>query len=181
LIRTEFDDELNLLELIPCGGKTGILACSNCSAVYGTGDTKRIDDILEKIKGHCEVVFTTSIDSPCDLRLLNYVLPTIEGFESVEFIIVLSCVAGKKSIGHVLKKKKLKIEIINPVKTEDFSIIKSKNHSVKACVFCDECSFPDLNDFCPVASCPAYKKDGPCQNRTSNKCVMNSEIDCVWL
>ena len=139
-------------------------------------DTERIEEVRTLIDGHCEVILSTSVDSPCDQRVLRYLSKTFPQFDEVEVFVALACEAGSRSLGCLVSAM-----VISPLKTESFSIRSIHGKSKSACLFCDECSFPDKSVQCPVSSCPIGKTDGPCQNRTSEGCVVDEGERCVWL
>ena len=176
MIKTTFDSSFDLKAAIPKGTKVGILGCSNCASVYRTGDTEKIDEVRESLKDHCEVILATSIDSPCDQRVLRYLFKTVPNFDEVETFVVLACEAGTRSLGGLIGK-----DVVSPLRTHAFSIRSLDGKSRQACLFCDECSFPNRSCHCPIAACPIKRTDGPCQNRRSNDCVVDDEITCVWL
>lgn len=176
MIKTTFDSSFDLKASIPKGAKVGILGCSSCASVYRTGDTEKIQEVRELLEDHCEVVLSTSVDSPCDQRVLRYLAKTFPQFDSIEVFVVLACEAGTRSLGGLVSAK-----VISPLRTESFSIRSLDGKSKQACLFCDECNFPDKSCQCPVASCPIHKTDGPCQSRTSDRCVADKEQECIWL
>ena len=176
MIKTTFDSSFDLKAAIQKGTKVGILGCSSCASVYRTGDTEKIDEVRELLKDHCEVILATSIDSPCDQRVLRYLFKTLPRFEEVETFVVLACEAGTRSLGGLIGKN-----VVSPVRTHAFSIRSVDGKERQACLFCDECSYPNRSCHCPIAGCPIKRTDGPCQNRLSDNCIVDEKSRCVWL
>jgi hypothetical protein len=182
MIRTEFDDQIDLKKKIPGDATVGIIGCSDCSAVYGTSGSKRIKSIKEELANHCQICFTSSLNAPCDQRGFRLLAKNIDQLCTVDYLIVLACEAGSRSIGDFLQQNGAKKTIIiTPVKTKGFSWIDTKNNSQNACIFCSECTRPERTGNCPVALCPLHRSDGPCQNRQGNSCVLDEGKECAWL
>jgi hypothetical protein len=183
MIKSRIDKSFDYKKAIEKGATAGIIGCSDCASVYQAGDTKTIERVSEELSGHCKIIFKASIDSPCDQRILRYISKTVDGFLGPEYYIVLTCVAGVQSIANFItaSRPRESFRIISPVVTEDFSIISSGGTSYKACIFCSECVFDERSVFCPVANCPINKKDGPCQTRVSDKCVVSESRICSWI
>ena len=179
MIKISFDDSLDLKSAIPAGARVGILGCASCASVFRAGDTEKIEETVALLEGHCDVVVATSIDSPCDQRVARYLATTVSRFDEVEVFVVLACEAGSRSLGALLAKRG--VTLVTPTKTTGFCVIGTDGKTRRACLFCDECRFPDRSRLCPVATCPVGKADGPCQRRTSERCVVDEEMSCVWL
>lgn len=190
MIRTEWRESFDLLKAIEPGSRVGILGCSDCSSVYRTGDTKRIEQTISLIQDHCKVAFATSLGSPCDQRSLRLLLKSRPEFLEVDTIIVLACVAGSSSLADLLVNLAgaTRPRVVSPVATCDFTIIGRDSVSRRACRFCKTCLFSQgeetpghINGLCPVAVCPVGRSDGPCQSRVSDNCVICSDMICSWL
>lgn len=182
MIKTEFDGSFDLKAAIAPGTRVAIIGCANCASVFGTGDTKRIKEVSDQLKDHCSVVVATSVDSPCDQRVLRYLLKTVPRLEEAEILVVLACEAGSRSVGTLLAEQgRSSRTTISPVRTVDFCVMGSNGQPAKACRFCDLCHSTDKERLCPVASCPVARLDGPCQNRLCDDCVVDPSRKCSWL
>jgi len=183
MIKTRLDGNFDYKSAVEKGSTAGIIGCSDCASVYQSGDSKTIEKIRDSLSGHCDIIFAASMDSPCDQRLMRFVSKTVAGFEKPRYYILLTCVAGVQSISNYLSliRPREDFTVISPVATEEFSIISAGGVSHKACVFCRECVFDDRSVFCPVAGCPVNKKDGPCQTRVSDNCVVDKGKACSWI
>lgn len=181
MIVSEFDPAYDLAGRIPAGAKVGIIGCADCAAAYGTGDTKRIEAVAESLAGHARIVFTASLESPCDQRAFRLFSRALDGFDEVEALVVLACEAGARSIGDRLRAEGRKVPVLSPLRTRGFAWTRTDGRAVPACLFCPDCGFPDRNGPCPVAACPAHRRDGPCQERDGDACVADGALRCPWL
>ncbi len=188
MIKTRFDDSIDLLELIPPGAVIGIIACSDCAAAFKTSDTKRIKQICDLFNGRNEILFKLSSGAPCDQRVFRRLAPGAPGFAQASCYIVLACEAGLRSVsGYISEVKKERGEsefsVISPVRTLSYVTVDSCGGDFNACIFCDECRFESKNGPCPVANCPLHKTDGPCQDRGGDLCGYGGAEGrkCSWL
>lgn len=181
MIKTVFIEGFDYAEHIPNGSKIGLIGCSDCAAVFRTADSKTMEAVKEKLLETGEIVFCISLDSPCDQRMLRQAILSIPDFDCAEYIVILACEAGSRSLGTLLLKQNKNIRVISPLKTSGYKIIQTDNTHSVPCVFCDTCLFPDKSTLCPVAECPMHRTDGPCQNRVDKECILDSFRECSWL
>ncbi|MBI4859486.1 MAG: methylenetetrahydrofolate reductase C-terminal domain-containing protein [Candidatus Riflebacteria bacterium] len=182
MIKTIFDSTVDLASLIEPGTPVAILGCSQCASVYKTGDTDRIEEVARSLEGHCPVVVVASIDAPCDQRTLRFLTRTIPRFGECRCFVVLACEAGARSLGTLVSNLDGEPrKVVSPVRTTGFAVIGLDGTSHGACLFCDVCHRPDRGSLCPVAACPMARSDGPCQDRTSEVCVVDPTMRCSWL
>jgi len=175
VIETTFDETFDLRAAVPPGARVGIVGCANCASVYRTGDTERLEQVRHVLADHCDVVLVTSIDAPCDQRVLRYLTKSLPRFADVEVFVVLACEAGCRSLGAIVA-----VPVVTPVRTRGFAVRGLDGGSRQACLFCDDCRFPDRSRACPMAACPVRRADGPCQSRTSSRCVVDETMDCSF-
>lgn len=187
MIKTVFDEKRDLLKEIPAGASIGIIACADCAAAFKTADTRRIEQVKNIFAGRCKTLFTLSVNSPCDQRVLAQFASTVRGFGEADCYIILACEAGRRSAAECIaqaRKSGAGFKIISPVKTVSCVSVDRSGGARKACVFCGECVFAASSAApCPVAGCPINKKDGPCQSRTNEFCVIEGfeSRRCSWL
>jgi hypothetical protein len=186
MIQTRFDDSKDLLKLIGAGAKVGIVACSDCAAAFKTSDTKRVNQICERFSGRNEILFRLSVSSPCDGRVFARLAKTAPRFGEAECYIVLACEAGLRTVSAYIGEAKASsgadFKIVSPVITMSYAMIDADNQPYNACIFCGECRFEGRIGPCPVANCPAHKKEGPCQDRADDFCAHGAERrKCSWL
>ncbi|HOD40364.1 MAG TPA: methylenetetrahydrofolate reductase C-terminal domain-containing protein [Candidatus Wallbacteria bacterium] len=187
MIKTVFDEKLNLLNEIPAGASIGIIACADCAAAFKTADTRRIEQVKKIFGGRNETLFTLSVNSPCDRRVLAQFAAAVRGFDKADCYIILACEAGRRSAAEYIAQRRKSGEdfkIISPVKTVSYVSLDCSGVSHEACVFCGECvRSSSAAAACPVAACPINKKDGPCQSRANDFCVIEGfeSRRCSWL
>lgn len=189
MIKTRFDDSIDLLKLIPPGAGVGIIACADCAAAFKTSDTRRVKQISDLLKDRNDILFKLSAGAPCDQRVFGRLAPGAPGFAEAGCYIVLACEAGLRSVsGYIAEIKKARGEsefkIISPVRTLSCVAVDSRGFDYNACIFCDECRCESKDGGpCPIANCPLHKTDGPCQDRTGDICT-HGGIEgrkCSWL
>lgn len=179
MIHTEWSADKDLKEQIAPGARVGILACSDCAAACGTADTKRLEQVREDLEGHCQVLFSASLESPCDQRGFRLLSRTVEGFDQAEVLVVLACEAGSRSVGDRVKSSA--VTVVAPLATRGFHWTRTDGSKQPACVFCLDCSQPERYGPCPVAVCPVHKPEGPCQQRNGRFCPLDETLVCPWL
>jgi hypothetical protein len=175
MIKTEFIKDFDYSAHIPEGSKIGLIGCSKCAALFKTADTQTMEKVRDFLALSWEVVFTLSIDSPCDQRVFKQISRSVPRFDLPDVYVVLACEAGARSIGGYVKKA------VCPLKTLGYTMISSDNVHHLPCLCCKECLFPDKSMLCPVTVCPLNRTDGPCQNRINDKCIADNLKRCAWL
>lgn len=193
MIKTVLKPGFDPLLEIPAGSRVAILGCASCGAVYGTSDTRRIEEISRLLEGHCDIVFSGTIEAPCDQRALRHFLkdPSCQ-VTSANAVLCLACEAGARSLGSLLESMPGTRIFVNPLETRQFSILRADGKSIRACRFCETCDRPSAAAFCPVAVCPLGRRDGPCQNRPARPesgvtgtsdtvCIVDPDLTCPWM
>lgn len=195
MIRTRLKPGFDPRLEIPAGSKVAILGCASCGAVYGTSDTRRIEELANQLMGHCEIIFAGTVESPCDQRVLRYFIKNSACAVSLaDTVVVMACEAGTRSLGSLLEAMGGRRLIVAPLETLEYTVLGTDGRSTRACLFCDRCDKPPAETLCPVAACPLGRRDGPCQNRPSVPagnirpepvmecaCVVDAQLKCPWM
>lgn len=186
MIRTRFDDSKDLKLAVAPGLKAGIIACSDCAAVFHTSDTRRVRQVCEALEGRNEILFRLSVSSPCDGRVFARMAATAPRFLDADCYIVLACEAGLRVISSYIRGSRGagggEFRIVSPVVTMGYAMVDPEGRPHASCIFCPECGFAGGEGPCPVAGCPAHKPEGPCQDRQGDICPYGAERrKCSWL
>lgn len=182
MIVTSFDDGIDLADRIPAGATVGLIGCAGCASACGTGDTKRLEAVAAALPPDRRILFSVSAEIPCDGRALRLFARSIDRFEEAEFLIVLACEAGARSAGDLAwRRPGGPATVVAPLRTTGFVWRRADGRDLPACLFCTECVVPDRATACPVAGCPVHRRDGPCQERADDRCIVDAASACAWL
>lgn len=172
-----------ILAAIPVGEPVGILGCGECAAALGTGGTRQVDAWEKLFHDRNELTFKAVADAPCDQRLLKRFLAMLPGFSKTRFLLLLTCPAGTQSLAGLLPELVNPPRLIQGLSAQGLVWLSPGGKTTTGCRFCGDCHFdPSRDTFCPTASCPLQKLDGPCQTREQGHlCPLNPGQHCTWL
>jgi ferredoxin len=163
-------------ESIAAYRKLGIIGCGGCAAVCQTGGTKQVEELAEQLDDK-EIVFTFQMDEPCDQRILSRELRRIsQRLQDVDALIILACGIGVQTTAAATGKPCVTgLDTVFPG-----TVVHSMNYA-EICLTCGECVLNMTGGICPRALCPKGILNGPCAEKTDEKCSVNSDIECVWV
>ena len=156
--------------------KLGIVGCGGCAAVCQTGGTQQVEELAALLDDK-EIVFTFQIDEPCDQRILKRELRRIsKKIDSVDAVLILACGIGVQTAAEVIDKPCLTgLNTVFPG-----TVIHSSSY-LENCVACGDCVLNTTMAICPRSLCPKGIVNGPCSEKTDEKCSVNSDMECVWV
>lgn len=129
MIRTTFDESFDWAGAVPDGCAVAVVGCADCASACGTGDTKRIEAVAKLLNGRCRLLFTGSLEAPCDGRAFRLFAKTVEGFDRLDRLVLLACEAGARSVADHAKRSGLPLRVVCPLETRGFIWISSDGSS----------------------------------------------------
>lgn len=175
---TEKKDIKEIDEALKKYKRLGIVGCASCASVCLTGGSREVKEMEKHISGlGKEVVFTISIDEPCDKRVLKEDIRFIEDkLADAEAVVVLSCGTGVQTIGEYIGKK-----VIAGVDSKYIAQTEHIGEYNALCGGCDECRLNFTGGVCTVTLCPKGLLNGPCEGHSGNNCEVYEESTCVFV
>lgn len=158
--------------------KIGIIGCASCASVCLTGGSREVKEMESILKdAGKDVVFTISIDEPCDKRVLKEDIRFVEEeLNQAEAVVVLSCGTGVQTIAEFTGKK--------TVAGTDSRYIAQTEHIgdySSLCKGCDECRLNLTGGVCTITLCPKGLLNGPCEGHFGNFCEVDGDKVCVFV
>ncbi len=175
---TEKKDLREITEALKKYKKVGIVGCASCASVCLTGGSREVKDMERFLRDTGkDVVFTISIDEPCDKRVLKEDIHFVEEeLKEAEAIVVLSCGTGVQTICEYTGKK--------AVSGTDSRYIAQTEHIGEynaLCKGCDECRLNFTGGVCTITLCPKGLINGPCEGHNGVKCEVYEDSFCVFV
>ena len=175
---TEKKDLREITEALKKYKKVGIVGCASCASVCLTGGSREVKDMERFLRDTGkDVVFTISIDEPCDKRVLKEDIHFVEEeLKEAEAIVVLSCGTGVQTISEYTGKK--------AVSGTDSKYIAQTEHIGEynaLCKGCDECRLNFTGGVCTITLCPKGLINGPCEGHNGVKCEVYEDSFCVFV
>jgi len=175
---TEKKDIKEIDEALKKYKRLGIVGCASCASVCLTGGSREVKEMEKHIVNMGkEVLFTISIDEPCDKRVLREDIRFVEDkLEDTEAVVVLSCGTGVQTIGEYIGKK-----VIAGVDSKYIAQTEHIGEYNALCSGCDECRLNFTGGVCTITLCPKGLLNGPCEGHNGTNCEVYEESICVFV
>lgn len=175
---TEKKDFEEIKKALEKYNKIGVVGCASCASVCLTGGSREVRDMGALLKDiGKDVIFTISIDEPCDKRVLKEDLKFVEDeLNETQAIVVLSCGTGVQTIREYTGKK--------TVAGTDSRYIAQTEHIGEynsLCKGCDSCKLNYTGGICTVTLCPKGLLNGPCEGHSGEHCEVDEAEMCVFV
>lgn len=156
--------------------RIAIIGCGGCAAVCQTGGTKQVEEMAQALDDK-KIVFTFQIDEPCDQRILSRELRRISSrLAKTEALLILACGIGVQAIALAVDKP-----CLTGLDTAFPGMVAHSNNYSENCMACGECVLNVTAAICPRTRCPKGIMNGPCSEKTDEKCSVNADLECVWV
>ncbi len=153
-----------------------IIGCGGCAAVCQAGGTKQVEELAQSLDDK-DIVFTFQIDEPCDRRILSRELRRIsDRLVGIDAVVVLACGAGVQAVAAAIDKP-----CLTGLDTKFPGMVVHSEEYVEVCSACGQCILNSTAGICPRTLCPKGITNGPCSEKTDERCCVDSDLECVWV
>ncbi|RLC31610.1 MAG: hypothetical protein DRH32_03960 [Deltaproteobacteria bacterium] len=160
-----------------------VFACTVCANLNGTGGRRGLRVMKKLLKQWGKrVVLAKTVNVCCSEEIMRkyidiYLKPKLSYCDA---LVVLSCAGGVKSAFLCDPG----VPVVAALDSLGSGVVATSMSplDVGICQFCDHCVLTYTKGVCPVSSCPAKKKYGPCKGapETEGPCVVDPDRNCVW-
>lgn len=160
-----------------------VFSCNVCANLNGTGGARGLHKMVSLLKQWGKsVVVAKTVNVCCSEEILRqyihiYIRPRRE---SCDALVMLSCAGGVKCAFLCDPG----VPVVAAMDSLGSGVISTSKpfHDVGICASCDHCVLTWTAGICPVSSCPAKKKYGPCKKAPdqAGPCVIDPSRMCVW-
>ncbi len=162
--------------------KIGIISCGTCANLSYTGGKTGIRHLKAWLKKHNKkAVFARVILACCPEEIMRQTLnQNRRALARCDALVVLACAGGIKAAFSCRPG----IPVINVLDSVGSAVVACSDPVLarSLCRSCGNCVITHTAGICPLSSCPARTKYGPCKNYPGDgaPCVIDPSHECVW-